>query len=144
MFGATLDSHGLVFGDECRAFTLTAGFEEGAAAGVLESELVGEDLSHPTFDLDRARVRCRGERDSGRRRIGGRQAAMCQCLVAMVTMPTLNAKIATAAAVLMASLGSAASRCDRRREHNSAKQCAHGDRPVASIEGGPNVSRRLR
>jgi hypothetical protein len=76
MFEATLDRHGLIFRDERDVFALTSGFDEGAAAGVLENEFVAEDLSHLTFDLDRARVRHGGDRDSRQRRIGGRRAAM--------------------------------------------------------------------
>jgi hypothetical protein len=73
---AALDRHRLVFGDERSVFALTSGFDESAATGVLENEFVAEDLSHLTFDLDRARVRHGGDRDSRQRRIGGRRAAM--------------------------------------------------------------------
>ena len=73
---AALDRHRFIFRDQRGVFALAPGFDEGAAAGVLENEFVAEDLRHLTFDLDRARVRHGGDRDSRQRRIGGRRAAM--------------------------------------------------------------------
>jgi hypothetical protein len=73
---AALDRHSLVFRDERSIFALMPGFDESAAAGVLENELVAEDLSHLAFDLDRAPVSHGGDRDRRQRCIGGSWAAM--------------------------------------------------------------------
>jgi hypothetical protein len=73
---AALDRYSLVFGDERGVFALAPGFDERATAGVLENELVAEDLSHLAFDLDRVRVKHGGDRDRRQRRIGGRRPAM--------------------------------------------------------------------
>ena len=76
VFEAALHRHRLIFGDKRDVFALTSGFDEGAATGVLENEFVAEDLSHLTFDLDRARLRHGGDRDGRQRRVSGRRAAM--------------------------------------------------------------------
>ena len=73
---AALDRHSLVFHDERSIFALMSGFDESAAASVLEHELVAEDLSHLAFDFDRAPISHGGDRDRRQRCIGGSWAAM--------------------------------------------------------------------
>jgi hypothetical protein len=70
MFEAALDRHSLIFGDKRSIFALTSGFDERAAAGVLQDELVAEDLGHLAFDLDGAPVSHRGDRNRRKRRVG--------------------------------------------------------------------------
>jgi hypothetical protein len=76
VFEAALDRHSLVFRDERGIFALTSGFDESAAASVLENELVAEDLDHLAFDLDRAPVSHRGDRNRRQRCIGGGSPAI--------------------------------------------------------------------
>ena len=76
MFEAALDRHNLIFGDKRGVFALTSGFDEGAAARVPQDELVAEDLGNLTFDFDIAPVSHSGDRNRGKRPIGGRSAAV--------------------------------------------------------------------